>query len=339
MSSYRDSRRKSYRERPIVKALTYSKRLFSAGNLPIFLAFLLLLLTVLLKPVNLQRPVYVFQIGFDISQSMNVADMMLNGEMQTRLDYAKAMAEAVLEELPCGSRVGWSVFTDRRTLTLLTPLDVCEHYSGLLAALDGINGTMRWSNGSSIGKGIHQIMRTADEYAEPTAVLFMTDGQEAPPLGQGQKGVPSTEQFDVKGLLVGIGGRTPMPIPKTDMLDNPIGFWSANDVVQRQQPVFAFGGEELSYRDDERLLALARHTQLGYVPLSSAAALIEGAINPEYASSSNVPTDVRWIPASIALLLLLLQFLPRAVDIRTVIRQRSQNRVTITTEVSNKGSN
>lgn len=302
--------------------LTYAKRLLNRGNVPFLLAVLLLLATPWLKPVTLERPIYSFQVGFDISQSMNVADVTLDGQTLTRLDYAKAMGEALLRELPCGSRVGWSVFTGRRTLTLLTPLDVCEHYAGLVATLSRVDGTMRWSNGSSIGKGIHQIMRTADEYADATAVLLMTDGQEAPPLEQGQRGVPNTDQFDVKGLLVGVGGDTPVPIPKTDALGNPTGFWSANDVVQRLQPAFASGGEELSRRDDDRLQDLARLTQLGYARLDSAQSLFQQATRAEYSSHSQALTDVRWIPATMALLLLLWQFRPGLDDIIAPISQR-----------------
>ena len=307
----------------------YARRLLHQSNIPLLIAFLLLLTALWLKPVTMVRPVYIFQIGFDISQSMNVADQSLEGQALSRLDYSKAMARSLLSQLPCGSRVGWSVFTGRRTLTLLTPLDVCDHYAGLVAALSEINGTMRWSNGSSIGKGIHQIMRTAAEYADPTAVLLMTDGQEAPPLEQGQRGVPNTDQFDVKGLLVGIGGSAPVPIPKTDALGNTVGVWTADEVVQRSQPAFATGGEELSRRDEERLLELARLTQLDYLGLDSAQALVRQATSAEYAVNSQADTDFRWVPASIALLLLLWTFLPSRRDIASLIRQSPLNRGSI----------
>lgn len=308
---------------------SYIGRFLDPGNLPLLIALSLLLATLWLKPVTMNRPVYIFQIGFDISQSMNVVDQMLDGRAVSRLTYAKATAASLLQALPCGSQVGWSVFTGRRTLTLLTPLDVCDHYAGLSAALEGIDGTMRWSNGSSIGKGIHQIMRTADEYTEPTAVLLMTDGQEAPPLEQGQRGVPNTDKFDVKGLLVGVGGSTPVPIPKTDALGNTVGVWSATDVVQRLQPAFAIGGEELSRRDEERLLALARLTQLDYVGLDSPQALAQRAISAKYAVNNEALTDIRWGPAALALLLLLWQFLPSRTDIVSLIRLSPLNRGTI----------
>ncbi|MFK7996852.1 MAG: vWA domain-containing protein [Granulosicoccus sp.] len=291
------------------------RRLFSLPNLPFLLALLLLLSTALLKPITLQQPVYSYQIGFDISQSMNVSDVTLDGQSVTRLAYAKSMAKSLLQQLPCGSSVGWSVFTGRRTLTLITPLEVCEHYSGLMASLAEVDGTMRWSNGSSIGKGIHQIMRAADDFDEPTSIILMTDGQEAPPLEQGQRGLPKTEHFEVNGLLVGVGGETPVPIPKTDLRGQPIGFWSAEDVVQRVPAGFSAFGEEFSKRDDERLLSLARLTQLEYVTLDSARNLTKSALQTDYAQHRPTLTDVRWIPASVALLLLLWKFIPKYSDL------------------------
>jgi len=304
---------------------TNVKRLFSLPNLPFFLALLLLLSTAFLKPFSLQRPVYTFQIGFDISQSMNVTDVMLDEMPMTRLAYAKFMAQELMQALPCGSRVGWSVFTGRRTLTLITPLEVCEHYSGLMASLAEVDGTMRWSNGSSIGKGIHQIMRAADEFTDATNIIFMTDGQEAPPLEQGQRGLPKTEQFDISGLLVGVGGQTPVPIPKFDPLGNPIGFWSADEVVQRGPSDYSTVGEELSRRDDERLLLLARLTELEYLTLESADALSSLALQADYAHHRPTQTDVRWIPASLALLLLLLKFIPKYRDLAALFRFKANS--------------
>ena len=298
------------------------KRLFSTPNLPFLFAFILLLGTAFIKPFELQRPVYSFQIGFDISQSMNIEDVSLGGKPVTRLTYAKAMAESLLKQLPCGSSVGWSVFTGRRTLTLITPLEVCEHYSGLIASLAEIDGSMRWSNGSSIGKGIHQIMRAANDFEQATSIIFMTDGQEAPPLEQGQRGVPNTDKFEIDGLLVGVGGDTPMPIPKSDASGEITGFWRAEDVVQRVSGNATSVGEEFSRRDDERLTSLARFTQLNYVALDSTQTLLDRAMHANFAAQRLALTDLRWIPASAALLLLIFKFLPSLQDLIGWLRTR-----------------
>ena len=296
------------------------KRLFSAQNLPLLLAFLLLISTTLIKPISLQRPVYAFQIGFDISQSMNVIDVSLDGEPVTRLMYAKSMAITLLQQLPCGSRVGWSVFTGRRTLTLITPLEVCSHYSGLLASLAEVDGSMRWTNGSSIGKGIHQIMRAADEFAEPASIIFMTDGQEAPPLEQGQRGVPNTDKFLIEGLLVGVGGETPMPIPKSNANGETEGYWQAEDVVQRVNTDLTSIGEEFSRRDDERLTSLARYTGLAYITLDSSQSLVDQSMNARHAQYRRTLTDIRWIPATAALLILIFRYLPNPRDMKAGIK-------------------
>ena len=296
------------------------KRLFSTPNLPFFFAFILLLGSAFIKPFELQRPVYSFQIGFDISQSMNVEDVSLDGQPVTRLTYAKAMAESLLKQLPCGSSVGWSVFTGRRTLTLITPLEICEHFSGLIASLAEVDGSMRWSNGSSIGKGIHQIMRAANDFEHAASIIFMTDGQEAPPLEKGQRGVPNTDKFEISGLLVGVGGDTPMPIPKSDASGETTGFWRAEDVVQRVPGNSTSVGEEFSRRDDERLTSLARFTQLKYFALDTTQTLPDQAMRADFAAQRSAPTDVRWIPASFALLLLILKFLPSLKDLTALCR-------------------
>ena len=305
-----------------MRITTNFKRLFSTPNLPFLIAFLLLLSTAVIKPIDLRRSVYSFQIGFDISQSMNVEDMSLDGEAVTRLVYAKAMAAALLQQLPCGSSVGWSVFTGRRTLTLITPLEVCEHYSGLVSSLAEVDGSMRWSNGSSIGKGIHQIMRAANDFEQASSIIFMTDGQEAPPLEQGQRGVPNTDNFKINGLLVGVGGDTPMPIPKSDASGETTGFWRAEDVVQRVPANATSVGEEFSRRDDERLSSLARLTRLAYVALDSTQTLPDQAMRADYAEQRLALTDLRWIPASAALLLLILKFLPGLQDLFGWLRHR-----------------
>ena len=86
-----------------------------------------------------------------------------------------------MRELPCGSRVGWGAFAEYRTILLLAPVEVCANYNDLLASLDRIDGQMRWANASEIRKGVYWAMRASKEVGGKPDILFLTDGQEAPP--------------------------------------------------------------------------------------------------------------------------------------------------------------
>src|SRR5207253_3227068 len=87
-----------------------------------------------------------------------------------------------LARLPCGARLGWAVFTEYRTYVLLLPVEVCANYAELAATLDRIDGTMAWAGGSQISKGLMSALRISARIPEHPAIVFFTDGHEAPPL-------------------------------------------------------------------------------------------------------------------------------------------------------------
>ncbi len=283
----------------------------------LFIALLLLLSTLVMPTIEQDRPVFSIQLSFDISQSMNVEDVSLNGARVSRLNFAKAAARSLLQSLPCGSRVGWSVFTGRRNITLVSPLDVCLHYSGLLASLETLDGRMRWANASSIGKGLHQAMRAAQLANDNLAVIYISDGHEAPPLRHGQKGIPDTSRFEIDGLVVGVGGESPARIPKTDAEERITGYWQAEDVVQLTDvSTTVQGGEELSRLYAEHLIKLAQLTGLNYVELDSVDAIANAVRAASFSQIKSTPVDLRWIPAALALLLLCMRFFPWNIQYR-----------------------
>src|SRR5262245_55001963 len=155
-------------------------------SLLIVLAAVLLLASALLPPLSLPRSTYDYIVVFDISQSMGVDDYELDGAPVSRLDFARAAARKALHDLPCGSRVGWAVFAEYRTLLLHSPVEVCDNYNDLLASLDNIDGRMRWGNASEITKGVFWSMRVAKQAGGAPTLLFLTDGQEAPPIDPSQ---------------------------------------------------------------------------------------------------------------------------------------------------------
>jgi mxaL protein len=276
------------------------------------LAGALLLLACAMPAIDLVRDTADVVVVFDITQSMDVQDVALAGAPASRLAYARESARRALRALPCGSRVGWAAFTEYRTLMLLAPIEVCGNYGDLLATLDHIDGRIRWGNASEISKGVFWAVRAAKELEAKPALVFITDGQESPPLGEAQ-----TRLFDdlapgqVHGWLAGVGGPAPMPIPRSDAEGRAFGYWRAQDVVQRPSGTGrAPSHEQLSELHDAHLRTLAAQVGFDYATLDDPSTLAGLMRDPRLARRVAVPTDVSWLPAVAALLLLAWHFRP-----------------------------
>lgn len=284
---------------------------------PITLALALLAAAVWLPPVTLERPTWRYMITFDITQSMNVDDVVLDGEPMTRLAAARAAMRETLRRLPCGSQVGWSVFADYRVMPLLLPVEVCGHYEELLAALAKIDGTMRWANASNVGKGVSWTVRTALAVGSDTRVAFFTDGHESPPLRPRESPpIHDLTPGEVGGWVIGVGGDLPARIPRTDRDGNPAGHWRAEDVVQRFEGGSGTEHEHLSELRETHLRSLAKLMGIGYLRLDTPAALANALLDPALARPQPVATDLRGVPALLALLLLAWRFVPDTVLLR-----------------------
>ena len=280
------------------------RRLLSPHNRLALLALALLIAACLMPPVSLDRKVYRVLVTFDITQSMGVADLRRDGVDLTRLDYAREAARDLVRELPCGSEVGWAIFTGFRVMTLLQPLEVCARYDALVASLDAIGAAMRFANSSEVGKGLFWALRSAAEIDTDIHVIFLSDGQEAPPLASGQTGLPAVgSEIRRPGLVVGVGGDTALPIPRVDREGRPRGNWKREDVVQRSGAGSAGSREELSRLDEAHLRELATQAGLSYVRLGSTG-LADPLAEHGVARLERVPTDLRWLPAVLALVLL-----------------------------------
>jgi mxaL protein len=298
------------------------------------LPMLLLALAVWSPRVQLQRPVFTWQVSFDITQSMNVEDVELHGAPISRFELARTAMREVLAELPCGSKIGWSIFTDYRSLILLAPIEVCSHYEELLASLERIDGRMRWANASNIGRGVTWAVRGARSLGPPTSFVFISDGQEAPPLrlnaapARPLYDLPGAEQAapqsqvrdalamgditpgEIKGWLIGVGGDVPVPIPRIDSSGQPAGYWKAEDVVQGSAIGSTYNHEHLSELRQDYMQELAKLFDVSYTRLVTPQALKTAMLDRRFAQSQPTDVDLRWIPALLALLLLVWRFLP-----------------------------
>lgn len=284
----------------------------------ITLALILLLVALVMPRVDLPRDAYDYILVFDISQSMNVEDYQLNGAPASRLAFAHEAARHLVRDLPCGSRIGWAAFTGYRTMSLLAPVEVCAYYNDLLASLDQIDGRMRWSNASEITKGVYWSVLAAQQTdlqpASHPDIVFISDGQEAPLLDPAYppRVLDDLQGDSIRGWLIGAGADAPSPIPRIDEEGHRQGYWRADEVIQPT----AFGdtaaplSEHLSGLREPHLRALAEQVGFNYARLTGLASLSEALQDRRFARRRPTPTDLFWLPASLAALLLAMRFRP-----------------------------
>lgn len=286
-------------------------------SISIALVIGLLLLALWMPRVELTRDAYSYIVVFDISQSMNVEDYELEGVPTSRLDYAREAVRRVLPRLPCGSRIGWGAFTGYQTLLLMTPVEVCENYNDLLASVGQIDRRMRWSNASEITKGVYWSVVAAQATEFRPDIVFMTDGQEAPPLDP----VYSPRMFEdlkgppIQGWLIGVGGLLPSPIPKIDEEGRRQGYWRANEVMNGPSTGEDPGstGEHLSGLREAHLGALAEQIGFQSARLIDANTLYTAMSDPRFVRRRSTATDISWIPVALALCLLAFRFRPDSI--------------------------
>lgn len=265
----------------------------------------------------------------DITGSMNTRDYKVDGKPASRLEVAKAALKDMIGALPCPSRVGLALFAERTPFLLFEPVDVCKDYSAVAGAIDSIDWREAWEGDSHIAEAIYSAIDTAKGLKSD--VLFITDGQEAPPLPFSGGPEFDGKRGAVRGLLVGAGGYTLSPIPKFDDRGNEIGFWAESDVPQESRfglpppdaanrPGYearnapfggeaAHGSEHLSSVRQSYLEGIAAKTGLGYAHLdgpTGLAAALEAQATPHPARGT---IDLRAIPGALALIALLAVYL------------------------------
>lgn len=278
----------------------------------LILAALVLLLAAFVMPrIDVQRETYEYIVVFDITQSMNVTDYELDGVPVSRLTFAREAVRRALGQLPCGSRIGWGVFAEYRSILLLAPVEVCDNYDDLVASLAQLDGRMRWSNASEITKGVYWAMRAAKQLESRPNVMFISDGQEAPPLDPDFR-LPLFEDLEpgeVQGWLIGAGGEVPRPIPKSNEEGETIGYWRSWEVIQQHGH-----REHLSAVRETHLRALAKQIGFDFRRMSDANALLDAMRDPRFARQASAAGSSFWLPALLALGLLAFCFRP---DVRS----------------------
>ena len=272
-------------------------------------------------------------IYLDITQSMNTRDMMVGGKPVSRLAFVQDALHDALLALPCGSRLGIGVFAEYRVLLLMTPVEVCANYDDVLAIIQRIDGRMSWAGASEISKGVFWSIRTTRLLEGTPTLMFITDGHEAPPLRPDYVPTFSERTDEVRGTILGVGGLALSPIPKFDPDGHPMGMWEADDVMQTDtisagrtiggskqtlveedgKPVKVYQGsgtEHLSSLKEPHLREIADHTGLQYRRVVDSRDLVAALRDPRLARPAVAPRDLRFVPVTLALLLLAAVFVP-----------------------------
>lgn len=245
----------------------------------------------------------------DVTGSMNVRDYDRDGQPESRLEHVKRVLARWIASMPCGSKAGLAIFTERRPFLLLAPADTCADYPPLSRTLAALDWRMAWEGDSRVASGLYGSLEMTRGLGAD--LVFLSDGQEAPPLpysgGPTFDGTPGA----VKGLIVGVGGHALSPIPKFDDRGQPAGFYAEQDVSQESRvglpppgaenrPGYnprnapfggeaAHGTEHLSSVREEYLRSLAQKTGLGYAHLDDATDLateLRSHATPAYAAAA-----------------------------------------------------
>ncbi len=280
--------------------------------------------------VELPRDRFRYVFVFDITHSMYVEDAAANQAPITRLAWAQAEVRRGLAELPCGSQVSIAVFTEHRTFVLFTPVEVCRHLPDLDRVLTDIDWRMAWAASSEVSKGLFASLRLAPDLGPDTRVVFLTDGHEAPPLHERIRPRFRAGSEPVGGLLAGIGGDVPVPIPKpgsdgdwyshaevaqvdtyrlgrvATSVNEPLVGVDGSDVEAR----IAAGNEHLSQLRESHLKSLAAQTGLGYVRLDKPGILARNLRRRDLAYRETGPVSLGWLFGLAALICVVLAHRP-----------------------------
>ncbi|MDO9162881.1 MAG: VWA domain-containing protein [Methylococcaceae bacterium] len=277
-----------------------------------------------------KSPVYNLTFIIDITRSMNATDYQQDDQAVSRLETVKQNLRQLLSKLPCQSKVGLGLFTERRSTLLFEPLEVCSAFGEIDSAINAVDWRMAWAADSNISKGLFSTLEMLQK--NNSAIIFISDGQEAPPINPKYQPDFSTVVGKVKGMIVGAGGLQAVPIPKFDANGKQTGFYSAEDVPHRSSfgesnldpasiegynarnapfgSSATSGTEHLTALQETYLQQLAAQSGLAYTRLSDTDNLYQALQNSQLATSQIAQVDIRWRMASLALLLLTAVYFP-----------------------------
>jgi mxaL protein len=288
---------------------------------------LLLLITALFKPtIPVKRDVYSYLFVTDISQSMNVIDMQLNGKLVSRMQYQQHLLHRIIAEMPCGNQVSIGLFAGVSVAALYTPIEVCQNFAAIEDTIDHLDWRNGWSGNSRVRESMVTMAKLIRSFPEPAQVVYMSDGEETPKLHIFNTRDLTGFQGGKDWLLVGIGSDKGTAIPKLDEKNQLIGYWSAEsfamqpgvaqiaqeNIGTREDSVATAPSDRYMSRLDEKyLISVAKEIEGNYVNGSSLQNVLTAMKKQPPARREKTNFDLKWILAGLAGLSFLAAYLPK----------------------------
>lgn len=288
-------------------------------------ALMTLLIAIAQPSMNMMRVQKNYLFVVDVTQSMNVQDMTLSGKPISRLEYAKQLLKESIKALPCNSQVSLGIFFKTTATLLYAPIETCSNYHLLWDTIDHLDWRMASQGNSNIRIGllsIASLLVTSNDTI--SHVVFMTDGQEAPPLNVFTKTSLTKWQDTRPWLIVGLGSNKPTPIPKLDANNAILGYWSTDAI--KLNPASNVdeghnGGRDnsiatehyeyyLSHLDEPYLKELASNIGAHYIKASSSEELIATLNKQPSTMQFQTKLALNWAFALIALILMTSVYIP-----------------------------
>lgn len=267
-------------------------------RLLLLLAAALALGLALLRPgLTLPRPAPRTLAVVDITGSMAVRDLGPADARRSRLEAVQALLAELIATLPCGPQLGLGVFTERKTLVLMAPVEVCRHRAALLEAVEALDLRTAWAADSHLFYGVYSALDQIRSRWPGTRLAFFSDGDQAPPFFPGREPAYERRPDTPGGVLVAVGSALPQPVPRFDAEGRLSGYWTAEDAASfastgapvlsvkdldavaggdrrnaGQRPAGAAPGH-LSARQDAVLAQVAERTGLGLIQADAAGAV------------------------------------------------------------------
>lgn len=306
----------------------------------LLLALMVLMLALaLFKPdIQLKQEVHSYLLLADVSQSMNAEDVKIGDKPVSRMEYTKQLMKRVVETSPCGTYFSLGVFAGENVALLDMPLEVCANYDVITDTIDHLEWRMSWRGNSRLSFGVKSAESIFDYLNAPAQMIFFTDGDEAPKVNAINKLDLSGVQIGKNLLFVGVGGHEPVPIPRYNSRNKLVGFWSTDSKdnspgavgvtysdtsKDEPDPMVAYAEYDryLSKLDAEYLQSLAQETKASYVEGQDTPAFYERIHALKPAGSFVTAYSMRWVYLSLALVFLILTYLPDLVRRMAAIRR------------------